>query len=66
MFAFLSGIGVADYGIAIGQSQRSDLAVLFGKLMTEAGRYAKDSAAPAIKNKWLEQPPQFPEAPRNL
>jgi hypothetical protein len=57
--AFLAGLGVGDYGMAIGEAQRADLAVLFGKLMTEAGRYAKNSADLAIKNKWLEQPPQF-------
>ncbi|GGK03882.1 hypothetical protein GCM10007063_27780 [Lentibacillus kapialis] len=60
--AFLSGIGIADYGTSMGQSQRSDLTVLYGKLMTRALRYAKNSAELAIQNKWLEQPPQFKRA----
>lgn len=58
---FLGGLGVGNYGLATGQAQRADLTALFGRLMAEAGRYSKDSAALAIKNKWLEQPPQFPD-----
>ena len=64
--AFLAGIGISDYGIALGQSQRSDLAFLFGKLITGSERYAKNSAELAIKNKWLEQPPQFSDVQRSL
>ncbi len=64
--AFLAGIGISDYGIAMGQSQRSDLAFLFGKLITGSELYAKNSAELAIKNKWLEQPPQFSDVQRSL
>lgn len=56
---FLAGLGISSYGMAIGQCQRSDLTVLFSKLMIEAGGYAKDGANLAIKNRWLEQPPLF-------
>ncbi|WP_010529045.1 DUF3231 family protein [Lentibacillus jeotgali] len=63
--AFLAGIGISDYGMAMGQSQRADLIFLYGKLITGAQRYAKSSADLAIKNKWLEQPPQFPDVQRS-
>lgn len=62
--AFLAGIGISDYGMGMGQSQRADLTFLYGKLIAGSQRYAKNSADLAIENKWLEQPPQFSNVQR--
>lgn len=54
---FLNSYGIGNYGMALSQSQRRDLSVMYGKIMSEVGLYADDGADLLTQNKWLEQPP---------
>jgi hypothetical protein len=54
---FLNTYGIGNYGMALSQSQRRDLTVMYGKIMVEVGLYADNGADLLIQNRWLEQPP---------
>jgi hypothetical protein len=58
---FLNTYGIGNYGLALSQSQRHDLQVMFGKIVVDVGLYASNGADLLIHNKWLEQPPLAPE-----
>jgi hypothetical protein len=56
-----TSMGVAHYGMTVAASMRADLAVMYARLMAEAGAYMEDGAALMIKNRWLEEPPGVPD-----
>jgi len=49
--------GVGNYGMAVSQSQRSDMAVDYSRLLAEVLKYGEDGINIMINNQWLEQPP---------
>lgn len=49
--------GIANYGAAISESQRSDFAVDYSRLIGEVLKYEEDGVNIMIANQWLEQPP---------
>jgi hypothetical protein len=49
--------GVGNYGIAISESQRTDLVVDYSRYITEVLKLSEDGANLMIENEWLEQPP---------
>ncbi len=49
--------GIANYGVAIAESQRTDLVVDYSRLNAEILKYSEDGANIMIANEWLEQPP---------
>ncbi len=57
----VTAMGMANYGMALAASMRSDLAVMYARLMAEAGAYMEDGAALMIRNRWLEEPPGAPD-----
>lgn len=54
---FLNSYGIGNYGLALSQSQRRDLTIMYGKIIVEVGLYSDNGADLLIQNKWLEQPP---------
>lgn len=54
---FLNTYGIGNKGLALAQSQRHDLSLMYSKAIVEIGLYANTGAELLIKNKWLEQPP---------
>jgi hypothetical protein len=59
MFHFSAMIyaGIGNYGIAISESQRSDLVIDYSRLNAEVLKYAEDGINIMVANEWLEQPP---------
>ena len=57
LFSELCAIGIGNYAMAAGASQRNDLVVGYERLSLEVAQYAKDGAEIMIENEWLEQPP---------
>lgn len=53
----LSATGIAQYGMAMSMSPRSDLAALYIKLAGEIGFFAEDGTNIMIANGWFEEPP---------
>jgi hypothetical protein len=53
----LNSGGLSSYGAAISASPRTDIALLWIRVMFQAGLYGKNGANLMIKNGWLEQPP---------
>jgi hypothetical protein len=49
--------GIGNYGIAISESQRSDMVIDYSRLNAEILKYSEDGVNIMIANKWLEQPP---------
>ncbi|MFB3162595.1 DUF3231 family protein [Neobacillus sp. 179-J 1A1 HS] len=49
--------GVGNYGIAISESQRTDLVVDYSRFNIEVLKLSEDGANLMIQNEWLEQPP---------
>jgi hypothetical protein len=49
--------GVGNYGIAISESQRTDLIVDYSRFNVEVLKLSEDGANLMIQNEWLEQPP---------
>lgn len=56
-FSLMIFAGIGNYGVAISESQRSDLTVDYSRLMAEVLKYSEDGANIMIANEWLEQPP---------
>lgn len=59
----LNSYGLGNYGLALAQSQRNDLSVMYSKIMIEVGMYANNGVDLLIKNGWLEQPPLMEKHP---
>jgi hypothetical protein len=57
----VTALGMAKYGQGAAESMRADLAMLYGRLMAEAGEFMGDGAALLIANGWLEEPPGAPD-----
>ncbi|WP_419887105.1 DUF3231 family protein [Neobacillus niacini] len=49
--------GVGNYGIAVSESQRTDLVVDYTRFNMEVLKLSEDGANLMIENEWLEQPP---------
>lgn len=60
-FGLMNFSGVGNYGVSIAASQRSDLGVMYSRLMTEVLKYGEDGANILIDEGWLEQPPLAPD-----
>lgn len=56
-FSLMIYAGIGNYGVAISESQRSDMVVDYTRLMAEILKYSEDGANIMIANEWLEQPP---------
>jgi hypothetical protein len=56
-FSLMIFAGVGNYGIAISESQRTDLVVDYSRLNMEVLKLSEDGANLMIENEWLEQPP---------
>jgi hypothetical protein len=53
----LNSIGMGNYGVAMSQSMRRDLATDYIRLIAEIGTFSDDGAELMIKHKWLEKIP---------
>lgn len=56
-FSLMIYAGVGNYGIAISESQRTDLVVDYSRFNMEVLKLSEDGASLLIENEWLEQPP---------
>ncbi|WP_102347695.1 DUF3231 family protein [Bacillus sp. Marseille-P3661] len=56
-FSLMIYAGIGNYGIAISESQRTDLVVDYSRLTMEILKYSEDGSNLMIANEWLEQPP---------
>jgi hypothetical protein len=56
-FSLMIYAGVGNYGIAISESQRTDLVVDYSRFNMEVLKLSEDGANIMIENEWLEQPP---------
>lgn len=56
-FSLMIYAGIGNYGIAISESQRSDMVIDYSRLNAEILKYSEDGVNIMIANKWLEQPP---------
>ncbi|GAA0589187.1 hypothetical protein GCM10009001_01370 [Virgibacillus siamensis] len=56
--SLVSAANVEAYGLSVAESQRSDLSLIYSRLIAEVGRFAKEGADIMIKNGWLEEVPQ--------
>jgi hypothetical protein len=53
----LSAAGMGNYGVAMSLSPRRDIAAMYGRLITEVGKFAEDGTNISIKHRWMEKPP---------
>ncbi|MFC2949335.1 DUF3231 family protein [Virgibacillus sediminis] len=60
-FNLMTYSGMGNYGSSISQSQRSDLAIDYSRLLTEIMKFGEDGINIMIDNGWLEQPPMAAE-----
>lgn len=58
---FLNSQGIANYGVALTSSMRSDIFRTFTSLMADVARYTEDGANIMIEHGWFESPPQAPK-----
>ncbi len=56
-FQLMIYAGIGNFGVSISESQRSDLAVDYTRLVGEVLKYSEDGANIMVANGWLEQPP---------
>ncbi|MGG3562297.1 DUF3231 family protein [Neobacillus rhizosphaerae] len=56
-FSLMIYAGIGNYGVAIAESQRSDMVIDYSRLNAEILKYSEDGANIMIANGWLEQPP---------
>ncbi|MCM3575108.1 DUF3231 family protein [Mesobacillus subterraneus] len=56
-FSVMIYAGIGNYGIAISESQRSDLVIDYSRLNAEILKYSEDGINILVANEWLEQPP---------
>ncbi|CAM4016722.1 DUF3231 family protein [Mesobacillus thioparans] len=56
-FSLMIYAGIGNYGIAISESQRSDLVIDYSRLNAEVLKYSEDGINIMVANEWLEQPP---------
>lgn len=53
----LNVFGATNYGVALPSSTRRDLAVMYGRLLAEIGKYGEDGIELMLKHHWLEKVP---------
>ncbi|MEH6996185.1 DUF3231 family protein [Neobacillus drentensis] len=53
----LIALSIGYYGMAVAQSPRMDLVVMYNRLSLEIQMYSEDGSNILISNKWMEQPP---------
>jgi hypothetical protein len=56
-FSLMIYAGIGNYGVAIAESQRSDLVIDYSRFNAEVLKLSEDGANIMIANDWLEQPP---------
>jgi hypothetical protein len=56
-FSVMIYAGIGNYGVAISESQRSDLVIDYSRLNAEILKYSEDGINIMVANEWLEQPP---------
>nr|WP_263327034.1 DUF3231 family protein [Neobacillus sp. Marseille-Q6967] len=56
-FNLMTYAGLGNYGVALSQSQKSDLITDYSRLQAETLAYSEDGANIMINEGWLEQPP---------
>ena len=56
-FGLMTYAGVGNYGVAISESQKSDLIADYSRLIGEILKLSEDGVNLMIANGWLEQPP---------
>jgi hypothetical protein len=56
-FSLMIYAGIGNYGVAISESQRSDLVADYSRFNAEVLLLSEDGANIMIANEWLEQPP---------
>ncbi|MEH7275827.1 DUF3231 family protein [Neobacillus vireti] len=56
---YLIALGIGNYGVAAGTSQRMDLSATYVRLAAQIALYAEDGANIMIKHAWLEEPPKL-------
>ena len=54
----MSAVGINSTGMAMAESMRVDLEIVYAKLMAKIMKYARDGLAIMNENKFFEQPPQ--------
>lgn len=54
----LIAAGIANYAAAAAASQRSDIGLMYARLIPEIGLYGEAGLNILIDNRWLEEPPQ--------
>jgi hypothetical protein len=54
----LTVVSIGSVGLALGASLRSDLVTEYAQLIIQAGKFGVATETIAIKNKWMEKPPQ--------
>lgn len=58
---FLNTFGLSNYGLAISQSPRKDLMMLYTKVVAEISLLGNECMTLMIKNGWLEAAPEAPD-----
>jgi hypothetical protein len=56
-FNLMTYAGLGNYGVALSQSQKSDLIIDYSRLLIEILAYSEDGANILINEGWLEKPP---------
>jgi len=56
-FNLMTYTGIGNYGVAISESQRTDLVLDYSRLNAEILKFSEDGANIMIANEWLEQMP---------
>jgi hypothetical protein len=56
-FGIMIYAGIGNFGVAISESQRSDLVVDYSRLSAEILKFSEDGVNLMIAKEWLEQPP---------
>lgn len=51
--------GLGNYAASVAVSQRSDIWILYARLMPEIGLFGEDGMNIMIDNQWMEEPPQM-------
>lgn len=57
LFSLMIYAGIGNYGVSISESQRTDMAIDYYRLISEVLKYSEDGANIMVANEWLEQPP---------
>lgn len=56
-FSVMNHAGAGNYGVAISESMRTDLAIDYSRLLPEVLKFSEDGMNIMIRNNWFERPP---------